>query len=320
MGFQKEFMSLLRWFSVRQTTSASTRGAWPAAHVVLGAKHSRNVIRRFKYVWRLWGCRGARRAFVDQLHRWPHWQGLFRSDPALYYVPVRSFLDSRWGADERFGVLESDLRTANGCFGPLAETLAQGQSVTLARVEGYRVDLSRNVISPHEGLWALTLRSDDGQGIFNLSFSFTSPHAVLIGSVQGLSSRNAEVLGNIQNLTRQCHGLRPPHLLVAVLKMAAKSWAVTDIRGIDPEHQVKRHRNAERQGFLFDYRSLWAECAGQRLDSGHWHLDAGWQSRDPATAPSKKRAMYRRRQELLEVFLQQVLMAVSPPANRPQTP
>jgi uncharacterized protein VirK/YbjX len=288
--------------------------------VVLGAQHSRNWVRRFKYVWRLWGCRGARQAFVEQLHRWPHWHGLFRTDPALYYVPVRSFLDSRWGAEERFGVLESDLRAANGCFGALAGPLAQGEWVTLARVPGYRVDLSRNVISPHEGLWALTLRSDQGQGIFNLSFSFTSSRSVLIGSVQGLSSRHADVLGDIQTLTRQCHGLRPPHLLVAVLKMAAQAWAVADIRGIDPDHQVKRHRNAQRQGFLFDYRSLWSECAGQRLESGHWHLDHGWQSRDPCTAPAKKRAMYRRRQEMLDALHQAVTQAVNPPVTRPQTP
>lgn len=92
------------------------------------------------------------------------------------------------------------------------------------------------------------------------------------------------------------------------------------IKVVDDTRQVKRRRNAARQGFVFDYGEFWASQGGRQAQ-----IDVNWTlplqpARKPLEAvPSHKRSEYRKRHALLDDLQARVADALgdspSPTAN-----
>ena len=270
------------------------------AHVI-GVIRSSQFIHRLKYKCRMLQASSARRSFMRYLSADAAWQSLFSLNQRCYYVPFRLYLDRRWSQKKRFEQCATDLRVAETKFGlRLAQQLSAGQRVRLSEQASFSVDLELNRISFHEGFWSLSLKDSQGQALFNMSFGFLSQHAVLVASVQGVRADSGCNLEAIQSITKQNHGLRPHHLLVNIFQMACADWGVTEIRGIDPEHQVKKRRRADKQGFTFDYREFWTELGAVQLDDQHWLLPKQPQRRSAEDIPARKRALYRKRYAFLD--------------------
>ena len=270
------------------------------AHVI-GVIRSSQFIHRLKYNCRMLQASSARRSFMRYLSADAAWQSLFSLNQRCYYVPFRLYLDRRWSQKKRFEQCATDLRVAKTKFGlRLAQQLSAGQRVRLSEQASFSVDLELNRISFHEGFWSLSLKDSQGQALFNMSFGFLSQHAVLVASVQGVRADSGCNLEAIQSITKQNHGLRPHHLLVNIFQMACADWGVTEIRGIDPEHQVKKRRRADKQGFTFDYREFWTELGAVQLDDQHWLLPKQPQRRSAEDIPARKRALYRKRYAFLD--------------------
>lgn len=279
---------------------------WPAMGAVLGHERAGRWDERLKYQLRLAASRCERSMFAEALQSMEPWHRMFQREPTLHYVPFRLFLDRRWRAQERFMACERDLVCALAKFGPgLSHHIAQGHALRLCEHGGFAVDLMRNTVSCHEGLWALRLCTPEGLPLFNLSFAFLNAHTVLIGSVQGLQKGGAEGGQEaIRAFTKAAHGLRPHAFLMASLQAACQAWGVARVRGIDPLHQVKRRRDADKQGFRFDYREFWRSQGGSReaLGASHWHLPTTPVRRDDGDIATHKRAAYRRRYALLDAL------------------
>ena len=181
-----------------------------------------------------------------------------------------------------------------------APQLIQGHRIRLSEQAHCSVDLELNRVSFHEGFWALSLKDSHGKALFNMSFGFLSHNAVLIASVQGVRGDPGCHLEAIQAITKQSHGLRPHHVLLNIFQRACAEWGITEIRGIDPEHQVKKRRNTDKQGFTFDYREFWTELGATRLVDHDWLLPNQAQRRAANDIPSRKRALYRKRYAWLD--------------------
>jgi uncharacterized protein len=232
----------------------------------------------------------------------PHgWQPLFFNRIDRLYPALSHFIDRRWNMRQRFANMSYDLTAARRAFGNVAcAEIARGRSIELARIdENLRVVLEANVVSFHEGLWAVSLRCAEGKRLYTASFAFIQPNALLIGSVQGPQS-DTDCRDDMRELTKRCHGLRPGPLLIAALQMCAPRFGVDTILGIDPEHHVKGRWNLRSRRLRYDYRTLWSEHGANRAPGGYWALPLVPQRKTEAEIPTRKRALYRRRFELLD--------------------
>ena len=128
----------------------------------------------------------------------------------------------------------------------------------------------------------------------------------MIGSVQGAHCQDERAMQGIRDATRAAEGLRPPHLLVEVLRVLCRRGQQT-LSAIDPAHHVKKRWHQRLLQVSFDYRGFWTALGGQLQASGFWSLPSQRKLRDLADVPPKRRAMYRRRAGLLEALPCQLL-------------
>lgn len=283
--------------------------SWPPRDVVLPPGRRGRLGEHLKYALRLAWTADHRPSLLALLSRQPLLSNLFQAFPRLYHVPLSAFLDRRLSAKRRFQVMLNDLQCAQLALGSERLTsLAAGQPLPLFEcAPGLQLCLSVNEINPHEGLWAIVMKSPEGQRIFNLSFGFLDPDTVLIGSLQG----SPDGLDQVRQATKDAHGLRPPYLLIEILRLLVRAWGKTRLLGIDPEHHVKGRWN-QRHRLRFEYRELWGDLGAHRQSDGFWRVPLETETRDLQTVPSRKRSTYRRRADMLQTAGQALSASFAP--------
>jgi uncharacterized protein VirK/YbjX len=301
--------------------------AWPDARTMFADVFDVGWQRRTKYALRLALTYRVRNALLREFAGMAFADSLFRACPRAFYPLMNHLLDRRLGARARLKATLTSLRVVCAALGERArvDTLL-GYGIELGLLPGgARIKLAFNDVSFHEGLWQLALVGTDGTRLYSLGFGFVDESTVLIGNVQGPSG--IENLARVSDLTHAAHGMRPPHLLLHVLRLLAARLGAATLWGIDPEHHVQGRWNLRDSRLRFDYRGLWSECGAARGAHGHWMLPLVPALRPLEEIPANRRATYRRRYAMLQM-LQGELAARLPdrPAGRdsqalePRTP
>lgn len=276
---------------------------WPDLTEMRGVTRTRrsNVGRQIKLAWGLLLTAPYRASFNRVLEAHRHWHPLFTDQARSFEPLVQTFMDRRFTTAQRFAHLQQDLTSATRLFGSATGArLAQGERITLWHLEGIGpVCLSANQVCKREGSWSLGLWTDDGVRLCQISFSFLCRERLMIRSVQGASCEDECAMRGIRGATRAAEGLRPPHLLVEVLRVLCRRGQQT-LAAVDPEHHVKKRWHQRLLRVSFDHRGFWTELGGQRQDNGIWALPTQRVTRDLADVPPKRRAMYKRRAGLLD--------------------
>lgn len=293
------------------TGSANGEGAsraaapWPDGHELFPGPGLSRQLRRFKYALRLLRARPHLEDLREQVLATPAWLRLFEGEPRLYYPLVTRAVDRRLGLAQRSSMFRHDLATAHRVFGEaICALLAERRPwAWLALDAEWQLVLEVNAVSFHEGFWSVCLRHRDGGRAYHAGFAFQPDRRVLIAGIQG--PRGHEWPGHdpkdiVRDLTKLCEGLRPPHLLLEAIRAVALAAGASELVGIDPRHHIKGAWNHRSKRLKFDYAEFWTEGGGAVGADGNWHLPLAGARRDLADAPSKKRAMYRRRYALLD--------------------
>ena len=155
--------------------------------------------------------------------------------------------------------------------------------------------LIRHAPSWREGEATLALMDPFGTLLYTLSFSLAEQGA-LIGGLIGVTP-----LDNIRHLTRLMQGLRPQSLMLHAMQQLVACLELPALQAVGRMGHV--FARTERQTRLqFDYDAFWLEHGGVALDpEGRlWQLPLQAQRRSEADTPSQKRAMYRRRHQMLD--------------------
>jgi uncharacterized protein VirK/YbjX len=291
--------------------SASGQGAlrreapWPGGHDLFPGSGLSRKLRRLKYALRVLRARPHLEQLRDQVVATPAWLRLFENEPRLYYPLVTRAVDRRLGLAQRSSMFRHDLTTAHRVFGEaICALLAERRPwAWLALGDEWQLVLEVNAVSFHEGFWSVCLRHRDGGRAYHAGFAFQPDRRVLIAGIQG--PRGHEWPGHdpkdiVRDLTKLCEGLRPPHLLLEGIRAVALAAGATELVGIDPRHHIKGAWNHRGKRLKFDYAEFWTEGGGTVDADGNWRLPLVGARRDLADAPSKKRAMYRRRYALLD--------------------
>jgi len=145
--------------------------------------------------------------------------------------------------------------------------------------------------------------------IFSLAFSLGrdgGERTAFVGAVQG---RDIEgVADEYRDLTKAAHGMRPRDLLFDIFRMLCSVLGVTRILAVSD--QFRHHRSAyfggPDQQFSKNYNEMWIDRGGEPAGPMFFAIRVEGARRELSEVPAKKRAMYRRRYDMVESIGQQL--------------
>lgn len=193
---------------------------------------------------------------------------------------------------------------------------------------GSSLVLDRAVWFKREGELVLNLFQGELR-VASLAFTLRQLDAGLclfVGAVQGIHKGiDSETSLNIyRELTKDFEGLRPRSLLIEALKCLARYLGVVQIFAVADEYRHHRHPYFGREKALdlgANYDVIWQEngaIASARAD--FYSLPVAASTRAAEDVAAKKRAMYRRRQALLDVLFARLQAALPGAASVPPSP
>jgi uncharacterized protein VirK/YbjX len=124
---------------------------------------------------------------------------------------------------------------------------------------------------------------------------------ILVGALQGI--KTADVNDVYRNITHALHGMRPRDFLMVALKMFCAELGIYRIWAIandSREHNSPYFGESHKDKVLAPYNEVWAEHGGVELDNGFFDIPVTVKRKDISEIPTRKRAVYRRRYEMLD--------------------
>lgn len=168
--------------------------------------------------------------------------------------------------------------------------------------DGLSLQIDRPSWFAQEGELVVALFEGDLR-LYSLAFSFGERNGqpvVYVGAIQGRS--DPSINGRYVQVTRSLHGCRPRDLLVLALLFVAESIGIEQVYAVGDRHR-RPHRQAWWQpgaaAPISRYDEIWAERGGEPTPDGFFVMDTHFIERPLADVAAKKRAMYRRRYQLL---------------------
>lgn len=240
-------------------------------------------------------CAPQIKQFMRFLNENPIWLPLFREKPYRFNTLLSKYCDKRFDKTQRLSAIWEHFDLAEKVFSSIfCERLLNERRLVLLRFEDIELALNLNEIDPLEGFFSVSLRYQ-AQRIYDASFTLLKSNTLLIASVQGTNTENAQEL--IKVITKKLHGIRPMFMLIYLFKMLCADCNLV-LLGIPHKYQVK-YRFNDKSRLLFNYDNFWREN-GADLVGDYWRLNNGIERKLVEDIPSKKRSMYRKRYEMLD--------------------
>lgn len=246
--------------------------------------------------------------------------------PSLISCIGRPYVHVGWPAARKLDIIRDHYQLLSDEFGWLRFDPC-GRVVLAQLGEGLSLQIDKAPWFEHEGELTLSLFGE-GTRLYSIVFALgRSDHRRIacIGALQGLGSPDALEIYRLQ--TRRMHGLRPRDLMITTFRQLCSALGVVRIFAISDEASASRSAYFKDAVKLHaSYDQAWAEHGGLPETDGPWR---GFCSLDPVVTPrpaddipTRKRALYRRRYEMLAEIGQQIEANIPPPllgsARRPR--
>lgn len=254
-------------------------------------------------------------AFMQRMTAALGQQGLQRLGVDCIGVVQWPYLSKCWEAPQRLDVVASHFEVLAGQF-PALLLLGRDESLTLCELASYspgcHLVMDRPIWFKREGELVLNLFQGDLR-VASLAFTLCRDQgglSIFIGAVQGIHKGidSETSLAIYRDLTKDFEGLRPRSLLLEALKCLARMLGVAQLYAVSDACRHHRHPyfgSDKAQDLAANYDIIWQEngaTASSRDD--FFTIPLAPAQRAEQDIPAKKRAMYRRRQALLDdVFI-----------------
>lgn len=180
------------------------------------------------------------------------------------------------------------------------------QPFTLQLVSTYRLD--------KEGEASIILRNGSGQMLAEITFILcirNNKRSLIIGGLQGPNGENTQVL--VQQATKSLYGLFPKRLILESLVQIADLFNIESIIAVSNKlHVYQSVRYKDRIKHMHaDYNTFWEMSGGVLQKDGFYSIPLDITRKSLEEVPSKKRAEYRRRFDLVDVVRSQTHLTLT---------
>lgn len=186
---------------------------------------------------------------------------------------------------------------------------------------GYHVILDRPKWFIREGELVINLFRNE-ERMFSLAFSCLDDVNGLVSIIGGIQGRDIEgALDEYREMTKATHGMRPRDFLIEIFRMFCGAIGVVKILAVADEYRHHRHPYfGQRLTFPNNYNDVWEERGGTRYDPMFFELPLVAPQRKIESIAAKKRAMYRRRYDMLHELRDQIVYNIQNAVNSSDRP
>lgn len=293
-----------------RAASPARRGMAPVGLFLAMARTSRTIYPEYTPA----AIYNAAALFVGQAARWRRLRAWYAADrsplqeafaarPALVSVLRRPYIHTGWQPDRRLEAVETHYGQVAGPARALR--LEPGAAARLAVLPTACGPLELVLDAPiwfiHEGELSLNL-FHQGERIFTIAFSLgldRGEPVAFVGALQGWG--NPRAIDLYRSLTHALHGLRPRDLLIGSFRMLCRELGLVRWLAIGDAGRVSDSAYFKSpQRVRSSYDAAWAEHGGKVRGDGFHDLPVVMARRAHADIPSRKRAAYRQRYEMLD--------------------
>jgi uncharacterized protein VirK/YbjX len=232
--------------------------------------------------------------------------GMIRARPQIMGFIVAPYVCCEWNARDRIAAFARHVATLER-FGNLLD-FELGARVELMALPhlgpDYHLVLDKPIWFHREGVAVLNLFRRNVR-LMSLAFALEEQNGHLVALIGAIQGRDIEgIRDEFRQMTKDSFGIRPRDLLIDLFRALARQIGVETLQGIADAHRHHRSlffsKNRNRS-FSLNYDEIWQDRGGER-EGYFFRISPRRQDRDEADIPARKRAMYRKRYELLDAL------------------
>lgn len=228
--------------------------------------------------------------------------------PFVYEQPTRAFFYNKSTFDERAEIVKQHMDYLAGELKPeVLKDLYQTKNLTIwygQEIDGqqFRAVLYYEAGQRKEGLLSVVLRLDTKplyQIIFWIAPDKNGDWAMWIGAMQGPNMDEAKEV--IKKITNACHRYRTKNLILFIAQAVARNLGLEKIYAVtNYGYYANNHVRMDRK-LKTSFSDFWAEAGGHSTEDERFdELPLVEPRKTMEEVPTRKRAVYRRRFELLD--------------------
>ena len=235
------------------------------------------------------------------------------------------YINNTWPMDRRLATIDQHFRMLGGSAAVIAH--ASFEEIELARLDneypGLRLVLDKAAWFLREGEIVLNLFVND-QRFYSIAFTLSqnAGHPLIyVGALQGSNSVEAQAV--YRDITHSLHGMRPRDLLMVSLKILCTELNLQRILAVSSEnrqHNSPYFGDSHKEKVLVAYNEVWLEHGGKMLDNGFFEIPLTLRRKEMDDIPSRKRATYRRRYQMLDKLALDIKSACATHTESPAFP
>lgn len=269
---------------------------------------------RSKQQWKSFFCALINPQFASKwftIIESPDFLLLAKHRPRLYLKPFRAYLSIKWNKKRRIKVILDTYRFILGRGEGFKRVITNSNGIEVARFplnndfEGV-LTLGYDYRFRKEGELVLFFDCNQlGGRIVAAAFSFeelkTGQWVCRVGGVQGHTPEKGNLSKKVQKLM---FGLRPKSFMVFVIQKLSQELGLAAVYGAGDSIQTYRRKHLihlpKRHAIHFDYDAIWRESGGKLAEDGWYKLPMTLKFKNIQDVQANKRALYRRRYNLLD--------------------
>lgn len=240
------------------------------------------------------------------------WLKTVHMRPESLGVLIWPYMSNTWGVEKRVSALLSHHQVVTSIS---SLNIDVDQAVTILQLghvfPGLSVVMDRPKWFMREGELSLNLFLG-GERIYSIAFCLANDHSRRIAYIGGIQGRNIpEIMSLYHDLTKAMHGCRPRDFLTHVFFDFCNNYSVDAIYAVSEAYRHHRHHYfgaSHKSANSSNYDEIWTERGGELGNDGFFKFSPNQRMRkDIAEISVKKRAMYKRRYELLDEISKQTV-------------
>ncbi len=247
---------------------------------------------------------------LNDLVKTPHYLAILKKQPSLPCKLHRPYLSINFKRKQIVNALSEHYELLFKKLDPaIISRIFDTHAYLLATIQGKNktffiyIDSLDNLNK--EGELSLYITTAENAILAKCAFTLLNidgKQTLFIGVLQGPAKRDNS-LDIIRHATKECYGLFPKRLLIEAICCFAEHMHCEQIFAVSNETHIYRnirYWHKKKNKMVADYNSFWESLSGIRKENNDFQLPSFIERKPLDEIPSKKRAEYRRRYQLLD--------------------